>query len=116
MLRCRIENNEVTITGVKYNSIKYIEIPKFIDGYPVTEIDPDCFYRVKIMNINGKYIIDGVNLINDNFIYYNKGGCDGYKLIFKIKYQISDDYTTMYGDDYCCYFIENNFYNPVFNK
>lgn len=38
MLKYKIENNEVTITGYKDQFVKSIVIPDMIDGYPVTRI------------------------------------------------------------------------------
>lgn len=90
------------------------EIPEFIDGYPVTDIKMDCFWCTKIREINGKTIKDGVNIINNKFIYFRNNGKVADNLILKIKYEIGNDYSIIYDDGYYEYFIENMFYNSFF--
>lgn len=92
------------------------EIPEFIDDYPVTDIKMSCFWCTRIREINGEAIKDGVNLINNKFIYYRNNGSVVDNLIFKIKYEIGDDCCSIYDGGYRAYFIENIFYNQLFNK
>ena len=125
----KIDNGEVTITGIKnwYAYPTIIDIPELIDGYPVTTLGnnafisafvthlnlpksingigyftfSDCEKLTYINNIRVKY---GVNVINDRFIYYDKG-------VSKIYYQISDDYCcNPPSGDKLYYFINNKFY------
>lgn len=110
MFEYKIENNEVTIIETMDKSLTVIDIPEFIEGYPVTNIGEFAFcrcfslYDIKIPKsvnnidfhalyyfnsqyINGEKIVGSVNIINNKFIYRNR-------LVRKIIYQI--------GADHCC--------------
>ena len=126
----KIENNEVTIIEVKDKSLTVIDIPEFIDGYPVTNIGEYAFcrcfylYDIKIPKsvnnidfsalyyfnsqyINGEKIIDSLNIINDKFIYRNG-------FVRKIKYQISNDYCSRNNLSYILYLINCDLYTKNF--
>ena len=116
-----IENNEVTITNIcDDNSSILIDIPEFIEGYPVTtikqhlkythdktkyiniprsvnKIRPSMFFD-RLTHINNIKLGD-FTIIDDNFIY-----CES--LIYVIKYQIGVDYVSenYYGN--IRYFLE----------
>ena len=117
-----IENGEVIITNIGDDNSVLIDIPEFIEGYPVTTIKrelrssfdrlryinipmsvnkidtPVFIYASKLTHINDT-INDGFIIINNKFIY-----C--YLLVYVIKYQIGDDYVSedSYGD--VRYFID----------
>jgi hypothetical protein len=99
----KIIDNEVTITGVKDKFTKSIEIPEFIDNLPVTNIGEYAFYNcASLKEINGVDIKEGVNFINNRFIYRNQ-------LIYKILYQICDDYICGYKN----IFINGKYLNNI---
>jgi hypothetical protein len=65
----KIENGEVTITGIKDETVESIEIPEFIEGYPVTNINNRCLrFCNSLTKIN---INSSVNSIH----YYAFGSC-----------------------------------------
>lgn len=108
MLKYKIENNEVTITGYKDQFVKSIVIPDTIEGYPVTRIRSWCFtgrnnlkrlvipnsvtdigYRLGCKNLkfinnvrlNNKGIIVNNRFINFRYWFYRVTyiiGCDCY--------------------------------------
>lgn len=121
MFEYKIENNEVTIIEVKDKSLTVIDIPEFIDGYPVTKLSHyfvrfcDLLTNINIPNsvnkipfftlsncnsliyINSIKLKEGVNIVNNKFIVRGKHS-------YKIIYQIGDDY---HCDGSCDYYIIN---------
>jgi hypothetical protein len=68
-------------------SLKRISIPN-----SVIDIDKNVFYNcTKLKEINGINLKEGVNIINNRFILFDRGDVLD-KLIFKIIHQIGDDY------------------------
>lgn len=66
MFEYKIENGEVTITGIKDKTVESIIIPKEIDGYPVTNIDNyalDCLPKVRNIIIPDSIL----NISHDTF-------------------------------------------------
>ena len=113
MFKYEINNGEVLITGSDDESVTYIDIPEFIDGYPVTGIQlivfpgttsinipksvkyiyESCFiYASNLTYINNIKLNDGFNFINDSFIYL---GHKSFGVVYKIKFKICDDYVCM---------------------
>lgn len=137
MFDYEIEDNEVTITGVKGASVKSIIIPEFIDGYPVTKINEYCFWFTKsldditipdsvfnidynafhccdLYNINGKQTKNCICIINDRFIYHNNN-------IIKIMHNISNDYCGYKIGKHIysvslSYYINGECYDSKFNR
>ena len=133
MLKYKIENNEVTITGYKDQFVKSIVIPDKIDGYPVTRIGsletlytneliiPNSVNNISCIGlrnhgmlkyINNQPIIDGFCVINNRFIYYQG-------MVYRIVYNIGGDYFvgySMLSYNYNCYFIDGFLYYENFNK
>lgn len=119
----KIENDEIIITGHVNKMVESIVIPDTIEGYPVTKIGNafyDCYYIRKVdlpntvtkigscvfprafiglqtLTINNIEVKEGVNVINNRFIFYN-----GYTS--NILYQINDDYVCDDG-----YFMDGEF-------
>jgi hypothetical protein len=128
----KIENGEVTIVGYSNVLATEINIPKTIDGYPVTNISDSAFYGLELLiyltipksinfisynalfgcaflnRINDIEIINGFCIINDRFIF-------DYETIYRIKHQIGDDYCVFncYRDGYM-YFLDNEKYGEYF--
>lgn len=109
MLEYKINDAQVLITGFSDKPITHIDIPEFIDGHPVTGIQLVLFPHIIAINIpkSVKYIYEscfiyahqltyinniklntGVNLINDNFIYFISSS---HTIIYKVKFNIIDD-------------------------
>lgn len=128
-----IENNGITITGYKNKTITNIEIPNKIGDYPVSkirDIDIDfnslvikidipksvndiescalLSFNTELKYINNLEVTDGVNIINDKFVYYNS-------VIYKITYKICDDYYCKY-DDELRYFTNNELFYGNFRR
>lgn len=111
MFKYKIENNEVTITGIIDKSLEHITIPETIEGYSVTKIDYSCLLLsrcVSLRYVNDMKIQIGViNMINNKFILWNKK-------IYVIKHQIGNDY---YCDGYTnSHFISGKRYYDNFDK
>lgn len=127
-----IENGEVIITNIGDDNSVLIDIPEFIEGYPVTKIvqDTRCgFFSLRYLNIpksinnvdpyvftytpNLTYInnvkLEDMVIINNNFIY-------SHQLLYKIKYEICGEYTSYnyYGD--IRYFLEKYRYIENFRQ
>lgn len=125
-----IENGEVTITGVKDKFIRSVEIPEFIEGYPVTGIAPysfeSCIYLTNIIIHSGvtrisyyafqsSYgrIYNNVKIIK-NHIINNKfivGGCN----FLTIVNQINNDYIVKSDNDHY-YLIGKQLYTIRFGE
>lgn len=123
-----IENNEVTITGIKDESLEKITIPKTIEGYPVTKLNNRCirfcnsltninipksvnkihfhtFSRCdSLICINGVKLKEDINTVNNEFILCNKRS-------YKIIYQIGYDYHCCGLGDHYLYFIDGKRYD-----
>ena len=120
----KIFDGEVTITGYNGITVESIIIPEFIDNLLVTKIGSFSFaHRDTTLNIilpnsvtylgensfigNDMLIInnielkEGVNVVNNRFIFYN-----GYTS--NIMYQINDDYVCDDG-----YFMDSEFKNRL---
>lgn len=113
MFRYEINDGEALITGSDDESVTYIDIPEFINGYPVTDIQlivfpgttsinipksvsyiyECCFiYASNLTHINNNKLNDGFNFINDSFIYLAPKTI---RLVYKIRFKICDDYVCM---------------------
>lgn len=123
-----IVDNEVIITGLIDDFVKEINIPEFIDGYPVTSIGDGAFLtnfhlkRITIPNSvnNVGYAVFGIyqeleyinNIITSN---YHNNVIVNNKLIFwennlfVILFEISGDYCCKIGEG-LRYFIYDNVY------
>lgn len=120
----KIENDEATITGYNDRSAKSIIIPGFIDNLPVTKIGSFSFAHCNttlniilpnsvtylgensfigndMLIINNIELKEGINVVNNRFIFYN-----GYTS--NIMYQINDDYVCDDG-----YFMDGEFKNRL---
>lgn len=131
MFKYKIENNEVTIIGIRDKSLEHITIPETIEGYSVTKISYGClWFQNKLIRINIptsiqfldyqqfygcdslRYVNDveikvGINMINNKFILWNKK-------IYVIKHQIGNDY---YCDGFTnSHFISGKRYYDNFDK
>ena len=132
MFKCHVIDDEIVISGVNNRNVVSVEIPEFINDYPVTRIesysfcwcdnltnivipnsvvniDEDTFaYDSKLKFINNIEIKNRFCVINNRHIWYNTD-------IFKIKHQIGGDYCAY--NDYIGlrYFIGNKKYNEYFN-
>ena len=103
MFYYEIDDGEAYIFAINDNSVTSVEIPEFIDDYPVTKISQFTFeYCFNLEYINGIKLKEGVNIINNKFIYHERR-------IYTIKYQICDDYC---DDDEL--FIDNNYFRFTF--
>ena len=112
----KIENDKLRIYSVIDKSIQSIDIPDTINGNHVFSVYFATFSGCQFLTeINGVKLKDGVNIINNKFVYYNRKGSCISKMIVKIKYQIDDDYIVIYRLG-LSYIIGDNFYNPLFNK
>ena len=107
MLKYKIENNEVTITGYKDQFVKSIVIPDMIDGYSVTRIARCAFtgrnnlkhlvipnsvndigYRLGCKNlkfINNIRLSNKGIIVNNRFVYYSDR-------FYRVIYMIGHDY------------------------
>lgn len=104
-----IRNGEVTITGFRDDGCESLNVPEFIEGYPVTDIKHlSLGISSRLKYINGVRIEPGVNIINNKFILFYKPKCVYDKFIYKIKYKIGDDYVGSRGNDKIVRFISNN--------
>ena len=82
-------DGEVTIKWLMDRSVTSINIPEFIDGYPVTKISHyalDCRFLLKV---NGSDICGNPLIINNKFILYR---C----FTYKISYNIGNDYISSF--------------------
>lgn len=43
MFKCHVVDDEIVISGVNNRSVVSVEIPEFINGYPVTSIESYSF-------------------------------------------------------------------------
>lgn len=85
-----INDGEITIRWLKDNrSVTSIDIPEFIDGYPVTNISHYALDSKSLSEVNGLNINDDLCVINNKFILHMR-------FTYKISYQI--------GKEYCSYF------------
>ena len=132
MFKYKIENNEVTITGIIDKSLEHITIPETIDGLPVIKINYDVlWYNRELSNIVIPTSINtlpyyvfvnspSLTHINNIELKYNKPIIHNNKFIicgkrsYKIIYQMCDDY-------YCCglyyhYFIDEKPHNTDFGE
>lgn len=106
-----ISNGEATITALCDSGDYSIDVPEFIEGYPVTDIKHlslGLSYRLKY--VNGIRIEPGVNIINNKFILLYMPRYMFDKFMFKIKYKICDDYIGCYDDYKTSRFMYNNIY------
>ena len=102
MLKYKIENNEVTITGYKDQFVKSIVIPDMIDGYSVTRIARCAFSgrnNLKHLVIPNSVNDIGYRLGCKNLKFINEGSknnsknsrmgsriCSGYCIAFCLGY------------------------------
>ena len=84
-----IIDDEVTITHLKDGSVTSINIPEFIDGYPVTNITLYALDGQFLSNVNGYDIPNNPLIINNKFILE----C---KVVYKITYNIGNEFTSSY--------------------
>ena len=104
-----ITNNEVTITALCDTEDYSIDVPEFIEDYPVTDIKHlSVGLSSRLKYVNGIRIEPGVNIINNKFILFYRPEYEFDKLIYKIKYKIGDDYVGSRGNDKIVRFILNN--------
>jgi hypothetical protein len=104
MFGYEIEDCEITITGIKDRSTTLIEIPEFIEGYPVTKIDVGCFGDYMGTNIiNNVKVENNFCVIRNKWIYY-------YGAIYKIIHQIGDDYYCDFTDFFGMYVYRNLYF------
>ena len=112
----RIENNEVIITGHIYNLVTEINIPDYIEGYRITDIEitsqNNCQSLTKINNIDNNNF--GINIINDRFIFHRLILPDS-RSFFPIIYAIGDNYVVKSNGKFY-YFINNELYHTSFIK
>lgn len=112
MFRYEINDGEALINDFTDKLVTHIDVPEFIDGYPVTGVQfilfnlvsinipksvkyiyGSCFiYASNLTHINNNKLNDGFNLINDSFIFL---GHKNFKIVYKIKFKICDDYVCM---------------------
>lgn len=120
----KIIDGEVTITGYNGITVESIIIPEFIDNLLVTKIGSFSFAHCNttlniilpnsvtylgensfigndMLIINNIELKEGINVVNNRFIFYN-----GYTS--NIMYQINDDYVCDDG-----YFMDGEFKNRL---
>lgn len=115
MFRYEINNGEVLIIDLDRSDHTHIDIPEFINSYPVTGVQfillnlvsinipksvkyiyESCFiYASNLTYINNIKLNDGFNLINDSFIYLSP---KTFGIVYKIKFKIYDDYVCIFRD------------------
>lgn len=116
MFRYEINDGEALIIALDRSDCTHIDIPEFINGYPVTGtqliifpgttsinipksvsyIYECCFiYASNLTHINNNKLNDGFNFINDSFIYLAP---KSFGAIYKIKFKICDDYVCIFRD------------------
>lgn len=101
-------DDEVTIKYLKDRSVTSIDIPEFIDGYPVTNINHYALDGQFLSNVNGYDICDNPLIINNKFILE----C---KVVYKITYNIGNEFTSSYVDRWNYrYFMDNILYHTHF--
>ena len=132
MFKYKITDSEVTITGLDSSDYTHIDIPEFIDGYPVKRIDIKPYRSLfiytlsELISFNFHQSVDYINpvmftksfklrLINNCEIKYglvanNKfiitGSTINNIFINKITYSICDDYVCGYSAGEIRYFID----------
>lgn len=132
MFRYEIIDGEALIIDFTGKSGTHIDIPEFIEGYPVTGIQVILFSNIHSINIpiSVKYIYescfiyannltyinniklnDGFNLINDNTILLSP---KSYGVCYKIKFKICDDYVCIYYNTILNY-VHDCMYSDKFN-
>lgn len=140
MFKYKITDSEVTITGLDSSDYTHIDIPEFIDGYPVKRIDIKPYRSLfiytlsELISFNFHQSVDYINpelfvrsnklrLINNDVVKYglimnNKfiltASTIGFIVIKRIIYSICDDYYYFYGDNE--YFIDGLGCNENFNR
>lgn len=110
-----LPNSIISIDNyVFYNcfQLKEITIPNSVNNIG-SNIFRGC---TKLSNINGINIKEGINVINNKFIYYINPISISSNMVFKIKYQILDDYVTESPIDHVRYIIDSYIYSWWFNK
>lgn len=121
MFYYEIDDGEAYIFAINDNSVTSVEIPEFIDDFPVTKISQFTFeYCFNLEYINGIKLKEGVNIINNRYVLIiNDEMFKRYltmfnRLFHKIAFSIGDDYSY----DSCvnrCYCIINGVeYNDKF--
>lgn len=132
-LTYQIFNDEIIIRGVIDKSATQINIPEYIEGYPVTEICtyafrlcrnlediniPDSIVNIShnilyehfyLKYINGHRIKNGFCLINNRFMYWKS-------YIYMIRYQICGDYICDFTEGEYRYFIDKKRYYRDFSR
>lgn len=132
MFKHHVIYDEIVISGVDNRNVVSVEIPEFINGYPVTSIeshsfswcdnltnikipnsviniDGDAFeYNTSLKFINNVEIKGGFCVINNRHIWFRTD-------IFKINYQIGGDYCVYTDYIDLRYFINNEKYYKYFN-
>lgn len=119
-----IQDGEAIIYHLIDDSIKSINIPRFIGGYPVCYVLTNIFLNITSLEyINGVKLKQGVNVIDNRYLFINYNLASyGNKYIFcvdrilsKILFSIDDDYT----HNYCGsvrYIIDGLEYNTNFSE
>ena len=132
MFKYEINDGEVTITGLDSSDYTHIDIPEFIDGYPVKRINIRSYSSLskptlsELISFNFHQSVDYINpvifikspklrLINNSEIKYgltmnNKfiitGSTINTIFINAITYSISDNYVCGYSAGEIRYFID----------
>ena len=101
-------DGEVTIKWLMDRSVTSINIPEFIDGYPVTKILSNALGTTSLSEVNGSDICGNPLIINNKFILYS---C----FTYKISYNIGYDYISSFGVNWNYrYFIGDVLYDINF--
>lgn len=142
MFKYKITDSEVTITGLDSSDYTHIDIPEFIDGYPVKRIDIKPYRSLfiytlsELISFNFHQSVDYINpvmftksfklrLINNCEIKYglvanNKFIISGTTInnifINKITYSICDDYISGNRVGMERYFMGNLLFTEKFKK
>lgn len=131
MFKYEIIDGEVAITGYKDKTVTHIDIPEFIDGYPVISITNGGFYNcgelvsvnipnsvvrigsesfftcLSLKSINNIDLVFGINFIGDKFIYQNTFL---FSIIYGVSSQICSDYVCCILDKSNRYSYKNSYY------